>query len=65
MKRFRKWGLEKIVSDVVVQGNHKQEITDFFCVLVRAARSEFGEDNKVTIDDFLLECVGEALDNET
>ncbi len=53
--------LEKIATKTVIQGGHKERITEYFATLVRAAREEFTEDNKFTLDSFLTECFKDAL----
>ncbi len=56
--------MEKIIKDIVIQGDHKQEIIDLNCVLVKAVRKEFTEDSKPTLNAFLQECLKEALEKE-
>lgn len=60
--RIQKWLLKKIAGNIVIQSqHHKRNITEFYSILVEAARKEFREDNKITLDDFLKECHQEAL----
>jgi hypothetical protein len=55
--------LEKIAAKAVIQGpTHQKNMTEYFAVLVRAARKEFTEDNKPTLDGFLRECFEESLE---
>lgn len=62
IKKFKDRKLRLIAEESVVQSYvHKQNIIDYFSTLVAAARSEFREDNKVTLDSFLQECFNEAL----
>ena len=56
MNKLQIWILRKIAKQVVLQGRHKEKIIYFYGVLVAAARDEFTEDNKQTIDNFLTEC---------
>ncbi len=51
-------------NKTVVQGDHKAKITDFFQVLIDAARKEFTEDNDPTLDSFLEGCFKDALKNK-
>ncbi len=61
MTKLQVWLLKKIVKQVVIQGYHKRRIIEFYGILVDAARNEFTEDNKPTLDCFLKECHQEAL----
>lgn len=61
MTNLRRWFLKKIVKDVVIQGNHRERIINFNSILVEAARKEFTEDNKATLDCLLQGCLKEAL----
>lgn len=56
--------LRRIAKLTVIQGNHRQRIIGFYGILIKAAREEFTEDNKATLDDFLRECHEEALSKE-
>jgi hypothetical protein len=62
MTKFQKWLLGIIAKKAVVQGDHKRRIIEFYGVLIDAAREEFSEYNKPTLDDFLQECHQKALD---
>lgn len=54
--------LEKIAKTTVTQGYyHRQNIISFYKTLIDAARKEFTEDNKTSLDSFLRECHEEAL----
>jgi len=60
---FQKWLLRVIAKKIVIQSHvHKQNIIEYYGILTEAAREEFREDNKITIDDFLVECHKAALD---
>jgi hypothetical protein len=65
MNKFRKWMLKRIAQDVVVQGDHRQRIVEFYKMLVDAARKEFYEDNKLILDSFLEECHRKALGDDS
>lgn len=62
MTNFQKWLLTKIAKKIVIQGTHRKRIIDFYSICINAARNEFTEDNKPTLDDFLSKCHQEALD---
>ncbi len=56
--------LRKIAKRIVIQsGCHMANITEYYKIMVEAARKEFHEDNDVTLYDFLLECFRKALDS--
>lgn len=61
MNLYHRYILVRAAKAAVVQGDHKRRIIDFYSILVDAARREFTEDNKVTLDSFLRECHQEAL----
>lgn len=61
MNKFQRWLLQRIARTVVVQGNHKNRIIEFYKILMDAAQNEFTEDNKLTLDDFLEDCHTRAL----
>jgi len=58
------WLLQRIFKSVVTQGNHRKRIIAVNSILTQAARAEFTEDNKPTLDGFLEECHKESLLNE-
>ena len=62
MNYFDRRKLKKLARKAVIQGNHKQRITQFYEVLVKEAREEFSEDTKDALDMFLRECHKKALD---
>lgn len=62
MNFIEKWLLIKLLKRIVRQGNHRRRIIDFYRLLVFAARREFTEDNKPTLDGFLKDCNDEALE---
>ena len=46
-----------IAKRIVVQSCcHESNITTYYRIIADAAKSEFREDNKITLDDFLTEC---------
>ncbi len=47
--------LKDYASEAVIQGGHYTKIEDYFETLIKSAEDEFTEDNKNTLDDFLLE----------
>lgn len=56
------WILRQLVKGVVKQGKyHELAITTFYGVLVKAAREEFYEDNRPTLNAFLEACHKRAL----
>lgn len=61
---LQRWFLKRITREVVRQGNHRSRIIEFYRLLVDAAREEFTEDNKPTLDCFLEECHREALESK-
>ncbi len=60
---FDKFIIERALARLVTQGPfHKHRITEFYRMVTRAARDQFTEDNKPTLDDFLIECHEDSLD---
>lgn len=54
--------LSWIAKKIVIQSwHHKENIIAYYKVLTDAARKEFREDNKPTLDCFLSECHKQAL----
>ena len=65
MTRFQKWILNRISRDLVIQGpEHQARITEYYEIMHRAARKEFVEDNRSTLDNFLRECHTDAASND-
>jgi len=65
MSRFQRWMLSRITRDLVIQGPwHQDRITEYYEIMHRAARREFFEDNRPTLDDFLQECHSDAASND-
>lgn len=62
--RFQIKILKWIAKKIVIQGyHHKTNIITYYQILSDAARAEFSEDNKVTLDSFLMECNDAALNS--
>ena len=62
MNKFEKWLLRGLCRRLVIQGpQHQGNITEYYEVMTEAARKEFNEDNKITLDDFLAECHQDSL----
>ncbi len=54
--------LKRICAKAVIQGpQHQNRMTRYFRIMVEAARENFNEDNKPTLDEFLRECFEDAL----
>lgn len=51
----------KSAKKTVIQGGHRDRIIGFYAALIDAARDEFSEDNKPTLDAFLEDCHKKAL----
>lgn len=65
INKFEEWFLKRLCKKIVMQSfDHRNNIIDYFVKLREAARDEFNEDNKVTLDFFLSECYDEALKRE-
>ena len=59
--KFRQRLLRYLCKHLVKQGfDHKNFITEYFTIVVTAARKEFTEDNKPTLVAFLDECYEDA-----
>lgn len=57
MSWLQRFLLRRLARELVVQGpSHQGNITEYYAILAEAARVEFIEDNKPTLDGFLLEC---------
>ena len=55
--------LKRLCEKLVVQGfYHEQKITEYYKVMYEAAKNEFFEDNKPTLDSFLVECNKTAME---
>lgn len=60
---FEKFIIERALAKLVIQGPfHQYRITEFYRMVTRAARKQFNEDNKPTLDNFLAECHTDSLD---
>ena len=59
---FQLYVLRWIAKKIVRQSSeHKNNITDYYRVIYVAAKEEFTEDNKPTLDSFLQECHEESM----
>jgi hypothetical protein len=57
ISKHKRRKLEKICNELVRQGPlHKSRIIEYYRIMYLAARQEFTEDNKATLDGFLEEC---------
>jgi hypothetical protein len=61
MNKLTKYIVKRAAKQATNQGDHKRKITEFYKILVKAARETFTEDNKPTLDCFLIQCHKEAL----
>lgn len=63
--RLRRWheiALKWIASFAVIQSHrHQENITKYYRIINDEAREQFREDNKATLDHFLLECFNNSL----
>ena len=65
MNRIDKWLLNRIARKAVIQGHHRYEMELFFEAIVDAARNEFTEDNKATLDSFIHDRFQVAIEKPT
>jgi hypothetical protein len=63
MNKFEEWILNRTIRREVIQGNHKRKIFNLYAMIIDAARDEFTEDTKPTLDSFLKEIHQDALDS--
>ena len=64
MNNIEQWYLKKLFKREVIQSpEHRNNILKLYTMIVEAARNEFTEDNKSTLDSFLKEIHQEALDS--
>ena len=65
MTNLYRWILSRIAKKLVIQGpQHQEHITEYYEIMHYAARKEFYEDNRPTLDDFLQECHSDAASND-
>ena len=63
MNKVEQWFLKRVIKREVTQGfHHAQNITNLYSMIINAARNEFTEDNKPTLDAFLQDRHQRALD---
>ncbi len=66
MKPLYKLVLQHICKHLVKQGyTTNKDITEYYRIIRMAAQEEFTEDNKPTLDAYLLECFQDSLINVT
>jgi len=63
MSKCELWFMRRVIKKQVIQGDHKRRIFNLYAMIVDAARDEFTEDNKPTLDGFLKEIHQDALDS--
>jgi hypothetical protein len=61
MSNFKEKFIESYIRDQVRQGGHEERIAALYKMIYDAAKKEFNEDNKPTLDDFLTELFQEIL----
>ena len=62
MNWFERWFLKRLCKKLVIQGPaHRRNIIEYYSIMQEAAKKEFYEDNKPTLDSFLEECHKESL----
>jgi len=62
LRRWHKIFLKWIASYAVIQSHrHQENITEYYRIINNEARAMFTEDNKATLDHFLLECFNNSL----
>lgn len=55
--------LRWIANEIVIQSReHRQNIIDYYKIINEAAKKEFTEDNKPTLDSFLKACYENSLE---
>lgn len=65
MNTVERYFVKQLMEREVTQGyDHTKNIRDLFRMICRAAREEFTEDNKPTLDAFLREQFESALADE-
>ena len=62
MNRLELWFVRHLINREVIQGAHRRRIIRLYSLITEAARNEFKEDNKPTLDSFLEECHKASLD---
>lgn len=63
MTKLELWFMKRIIRRQVLQGNHRRRIFNMYAIIIDAARDEFTEDNKPTLDEFLKGIHQDALDS--
>jgi hypothetical protein len=58
MNWLERWFLKRLCRKLVIQSpSHKRNIIEYFQIMKWAAKREFVEDNQVSLEAFLLECL--------
>ena len=60
LSRLERYFLLRCLRKTIQQGDQDRKIKALFCLLMRAARREYYEDNLVTLDTFMQELLQEA-----
>ena len=62
MTKLQRFILKHICRKLVIQGPwHQHRMTEYYRVMHEAAKAEFTEDTKPTLDGFLRECFEDSL----
>lgn len=60
--KFQVFLLNWIARKIVIQSHeHKQNIVEYYKIIADAARDQFREDNRYTLNEFLDECFRKSL----
>jgi len=60
--KFQMFVLDWVARKIVIQSHeHKRNIVQYYKIVADAARDQFREDNRYTLNDFLDECFKESL----
>lgn len=62
INKFQKWLLRKIAKKIVQGGNHKDNLTEYYGIIVKESRKQFSEDSLPMLKYFLEECHNNALE---
>lgn len=54
--------LSNLCEKLVKQGSfHRENIVEYFGIMINATKNEFTEDNQPTVNAFMVECLEEAI----
>lgn len=56
INEIERYFLKRLCKKIVRQGTHRKRIIEYYRIIMDAARKEFTEDNKSTLEDFMLKC---------